>query len=250
MKRYLVLAIVIVMVASLLVGCSKDEKKPESNEPPKVETGSFYVTPNKNVRDFDIDLGNGLHITSAVTISGNQGIYLGEKEYKALVKDPEERIGGDTALEEGFVIDTYETYYDLEKIKRVIPLFDDAEMIYAPESLEICSEILDKGNFKITGEMVLTMDRALVVGYDLLNQTQTMTTGGDPDMGFAISPKYKYAATAFIPKLAEVKGFFTGTGDDHKRVTALYPCVMKNGYMDGIYVVLQSDSTDAFPELG
>lgn len=122
---------------------------------------------------------------------------------------------------------------------RITALFERASLIGISGSMDFTRRLTAHGELSEKEIDQSDVDAAVEQAYGL--QKKGTSYAGE---GLVPSEDYKYGAILFIPKVSVVTGEYQG-----ELLTYHYPCVNDAGFLDGIYLMIQSDEAEAIPPL-
>ncbi|SCK01618.1 Uncharacterised protein [uncultured Eubacterium sp.] len=226
-----------------LFGCS--EEKP-SAETPKKPAVKWEVPMNEedlpDVPVFDME-EDGCHITGAVLMKDGVITALTEKEFLQIVtgETEKEQIG---EFEGGdFVPMGLTEQFAKGYAGRITALFERAALIGISDGMDYTRRLTAHGELSKKEIDQADVDEAVEQAYGLEKKGMSYTSAEGYE-GLAPSEDYKYGAILFIPKVAVVTGEYKG-----ETLTYHYPCVNDAGFLDGIYLMVQSDEVENIPPL-
>ena len=222
-----------------LFGCSKEKPSAEAPKKPAVK---WEVPINENgdpdTPVFDME-ENGCHITGAVLMEDGVVTALTEKEFLQIVSGATEKA--QTGESEGgdFVPTGLTEKFSKDYAGRITVLFKRAALIGISGGMDFTRKLSAHGELSKKEIDQADVDAAVEQTYGL--QKKGTSYGGE---GLVPTEDYKYGAILFIPKVAVVTGEYQG-----EPLTYHYPCVNDAGFLDGIYLMVQSDEAEAIPPL-
>ena len=222
-----------------LFGCNKEKLSAEAPKKPAVK---WEVPMNEedlpDVPVFDME-EEGCHITEAVLMEDGVITALTEKELLQIVTRETEKEqtgefeGGD------FVPMGLTEQFAKVYAGRITALFERASLIGISGSMDFTRRLTAHGELSEKEIDQSDVDAAVEQAYGL--QKKGTSYAGE---GLVPSEDYKYGAILFIPKVSVVTGEYQG-----EPLTYHYPCVNDAGFLDGIYLMIQSDEAEAIPPL-
>lgn len=225
-----------------LFGCS--EEKP-SAETPKKPAVKWEVPMNEedlpDAPVFDME-EDGSHITGAVLMKDGTITALTEKEFLQIVtgETEKEQIG---EFEGGdFVPMGLTEQFAKDYAGRITALFERAALIGISNGMDFTRRLTAHGELSKKEIDQADVDAAVEQAYGLEKKGMSYTSVEGYE-GLAPSEDFKYGAILFIPKVAVVTGEYKG-----ETLTYHYPYVNDAGFLDGIYLMVQSDEVEAIPD--
>ncbi|SCK01480.1 Uncharacterised protein [uncultured Eubacterium sp.] len=216
---------------------------------------------------FDITAGDDYHITGAVIVENGTERRLTEQECVDLLKNTpsDETVGEIPPIENEGISPRTAFYYKfvpsskteaLGKTKRVSALYQNAAEIYVTSAMTYERSVTETGGITVNASVSKAVDAAVTASYNVVKKA-TSSMSSEVTGKFIPSKKYKYSAVGFRPKVATVKGVFQyrqeWQGDDtvllKYNMTWKYPVSGKNGALDGVYLLLESNTSSGFPAL-
>lgn len=199
-----------------------------------VEPSSFYIEKDS------------YHITSAIKLEDGIAIALSKKDYMTIIEKTEEITVKDSAGHSALKITEAKKVFDFTQQKRVSQIFDEAAFINIKSEAKVERQFIGDDskkediNQKEIDSLLLGLYNAKIKGisYTSAHETEGLAPSGD----------YKYAAILFIPKVMRFTGNYEIEGKDSFPFKYDYPCVNDRGYLDGMYLLIESKETKNIPD--
>lgn len=240
--RHLLTYLLCAALIFALFGCSKEKALEESPKKPAVQWDvpmNDDGDPDTPVFDMEED---GCHITGAVLMKDGVITALTEKEFLQTVTGETEKEqtsefeGGD------FVPMGLTEQFAKDYAGRITALFERAALIGISDGMDFTRRLTAHGELSKKEIDQADVDAAVEQAYGLEKKGMSYTSAEGYE-GLAPSEDYKYGAILFIPKVAVVTGEYKG-----ETLTYHYPCVNDAGFLDGIYLMVQSDEVEVIPD--
>lgn len=237
-KHLLVCTFFIALIFGLW-GCSKEESLEEGTK--KSEVKWEVPMDEEDVPDvpvFDIETAN-YHITSAVLMENGVMRALTEKFFLQITTEEMDRRQSDQSMDgKSFVPKNLTERFVKDDAERITALYKRAALINFSASIDFVRTMVEcegAGEEKIDQASV---DGAILGAYGLQTKGASYTSANEYE-GLVPSKDYKYAAILFVPKVAVVTG-------EYKSITLTYhyPCVNDAGFLDGTFLMIQSDKAE------
>lgn len=227
-----------------LFGCSKEKPSAEASEKPAVkwevpmDEDGDPITPA-----FDTEV-DGCHITGAVLMKDGVITALTKKDLIQTFTRKTEGKQNHKPKDNngGFIPQSLTKRFVKNKGERITRIFERAATINFEISMKFECTLMETDRLDKEEIDQESVDETVMKVYGLRTKGSSYTSINEYE-GLAPSEDYKYAVVMFIPEVAVVKGKYkTST------LTYHYPCVNDAGYLNGIFLMIQSDNVEVIPD--
>lgn len=255
------LIILLLICTTCLTGCQESGANDKINDKPFISSPISWKSMDEpyDLPQFDVKKGK-YHITGAVSVESGVLKPLTKAEFLKMKK--EHKIKGVSVKEKeeqypqkytySFAPMSIHTFYDGAGISRITQGYKSAaEIFIQPSVYERKVIVADNIKDELRNQGVI--DEAVYNKYKLY-KTVRMDSVGDINTGFKPSGKYKVAAMASIPRMAIISGEYKVHAKASKKPIKEYnmkysfPYTNDEGYLDVIFVMIESDDISSFPE--
>lgn len=124
---------------------------------------------------------------------------------------------------------------------RITQIYEHASLI-GLNSTDFERRLAERGDLAEEDVDQANVDEAVKRAYGLQTKGVSYASANDAER-LAPSEGYKYSAILFIPKISAAAGAYQSNP-----LTYHYPCVNAAGFLDGIFLVMQSDKAEDIPD--
>lgn len=245
MKQKRVLTYFLCIILSVcFVGCSHGQSsKKDANNPAIIwelltDEDGCPVTPT-----FDIKTSN-YHITSAVLMENGVITALTKKDLiQTFAKKTEgKQISKPKDNNGGFIPQSVTKRFVRDRGERITQIFEQAAIINFKNNMKFEYALVESDGLDKEEIDQDSVNETVMKIYGLQPKGTSYTSINEYE-GLVPLEDYKYAAIMFIPEVAVVKGEYkTST------LTYHYPCVNDAGFLNGIFLMIQSDNVEVIPD--
>lgn len=239
LKKCISPVLVLFLILSIS-GCGIKEENEKAVIAPEVE----WQIEENNIPGFAIKLGD-CHITSAYLLEDDKITALSEEEYKKISAKKDYGVV-EKSKNQDFSVDEIFSCMDFRELERTTPLYKKAFSFSLGDKLTFERKAESPALSEISGLDIETIDRHMLEFYGLPEKGESYAGNADHEQMYPTG-MYQYATIAFLPKIAVVNGKYVKNGKETE-LHLKYPVVGTAGYMNGIFLMIESDDTD-FEEL-
>lgn len=239
-KRALFISIIIIALLAIVIYIATNKSDDKNNTfSGEIQWDIPEVTEDGEHPHFVLEM-NGYHITSAILLKDGKVAELSQQAYMDIIDADEFIEPKRKTSNHPLNITEVNTKYDLNQLKRVTQIFFGASFI------SIKSEAVIESNH-LNDEVKQEIDEILIKDYQVKPKGVSYT-GKKEYEGLYPAENDTYASILFIPKVMEFSGTYTISEESLLSVSCSYPCVNNQGYLDGIYILVESKNVNNIPD--
>ena len=226
-----------------LSGCQAEEQTSEGD--PKAEV----------ILDIENDYGaevlgtfqENCHVTSAFLLDEGTLRSIHDEEYQKLLATSE-KYDVDKLSKGKITVQKVYLKYNKSSAIRMTALLNKAAFIDLGESISVERTAVKGESFLDKENLITSIDQIVREKYSAGKSAETYC-GSNEAVSLTPSGKYNFSTLVFLPKFFTLEGVYEIDGNTKKWVCQ-YPCIDESGYAEGLFLLIESDSTDNLAEVG
>ncbi len=225
-----------------MVSCSQKLEKEENGKESIHEL--YWDFKPEEIPIFDVE-NKGYHITAAVLVENDTVKALSKEEFLEMIQKKESmrlaaEVKEEYSVKEGIVV------FSADRLCRISALYEKAASIGVGKRLVFKRVLNIEPQEENTDFNIEEIDNAIKEMFNL--KEEAAMPSFENDAGKLISTdKYKYSATAFIPKLCKIEGQYKND-KIQLDVSGIYPYTGDTTYLNGIYLLIESNEAEMMPD--